>query len=111
MVTEEELKKMKKDLHKRIDEGRAIEAERGYVELKWGTLKSWNITSIEGKALLKKYGKLGHSISAMEQRDTPEQKKIICELIDLVPGEIFLDWDDKYVSKEAAKKYVLEYGG
>ena len=26
MVTEEELKKMKKDLHKRIDEGRAIEA-------------------------------------------------------------------------------------
>jgi hypothetical protein len=24
--------------------------------------------------------------------------------------EIFLDWDGKYVSKEAAKKYVMEYG-
>ncbi len=46
----------------------------------------------------------------MAQNDTPEQKEIICQLIDLVPGEIFLDWDNKDVSKEEAKKYVLNYG-
>jgi hypothetical protein len=84
-------------------------AEQDYITLKWGTLKSWNITSTEGKALLKRYIELCNSISAMLQHDTPEQKEIICKLIDLMPGKIYLDWDDKYVSKEVAKKYVLEY--
>jgi hypothetical protein len=85
-------------------------AEQDYITLKWGTLKSWNVTSDEGKALLEKYGELGYSMSAAMQHDTPEQKEIICRLIDLMPGEIYLDWDGEYVSKEAAKKYVLEYG-
>lgn len=80
-----------------------------YITLKWGTLKSWNITSAEGKLLLEKYYELGAAFSAMEQKDTPEQKQIICQLIDLMPGEIYMDWDDKYVSKEEAKKYVMEY--
>lgn len=86
------------------------EENKDYITLKWGTLKSWKVTSDEGKALLKKYEELGSSFSAMEQKDTPEQKEIICKLIDLVPGEIFLDWDGKYASKEEAKKYVMEYG-
>lgn len=81
-----------------------------YITLKWGTLKSWNIKSDEGIALLQKYGELGYSESAAMQHDTPEQKEIICKLIDLVPGEIYLDWDGKYVSKDEAKKYVMEYG-
>jgi lambda repressor-like predicted transcriptional regulator len=85
-------------------------AEQDYITLKWGTLKSWNVTSAEGRALLKKYGELGNFMSAIMQRDTPEQKEIICKLIDLMPGEIYLDWDGRYVSKEVAKKYVLEYG-
>ena len=84
--------------------------ETGYITLKWGTLKSWEITSDEGKALLQEWGALGYSLSAMGQRDTPEQKEIICKLIDLVPGEIFLDWNGEYVSKDDAKKYVMEYG-
>jgi len=86
------------------------ETEQDYVTLKWGTLKSWNVTSVEGKALLGKYGELGYSMSAAMQHDTPEQKEIICKLIDLMPGEIFLDWEGENVSKEAAKKYVREYG-
>lgn len=81
-----------------------------YITLKWGTLKSWRLTSEKGKELLKKYDELGASYSAMMQKDTQEQKRLICEMIDVVPGEIFLDWDDKFVSKDEAKKYVMSYG-
>lgn len=84
--------------------------EKEYITLKWGTLKSWNIESEEGQSLLKKYGELGYSMSAMFQDDSLDQKKIICELIDLVPGKIYLDWEGKYVSKTVAKKYVMNYG-
>jgi len=83
--------------------------EKDYITLKWGTLKSWKLTSEKGKELIKKYSEIGSCYSAMMQRDTPEQKNLICEMIDNVPGEIFLDWDGKYVSKEEAKKYVTEY--
>lgn len=94
--------------------GKGVEAEtekeKDYLTLKWGTLKSWKISSEEGVALIEKYDSLGYSVSAMGQKDTPEQKQIICRLIDIVPGKIFLDWSGKYVSKSKAKKYVLEYG-
>jgi len=86
-----------------------MDEEQDYITLKWGTLKSWNISSDEGKALLQKYGELGYSLSAMTQHNTPEQKEIVCKLIDLVPGEIFLDWEEKFVSKDKAKKYVMDY--
>ena len=46
----------------------------------------------------------------MMQRDTEEQKDIICKLIDLMPCEIYLDWEDRYVSKDQAKLYVKSYG-
>ena len=80
-----------------------------YINLKWGTLKAWRITSDKGKELLNRWAKLGCNASAMMQHDTEEQKTILCELIDIVPGDIYLDWDGEYVSKEAAKKYVMEY--
>ena len=83
-----------------------------YLNLKWGTLKSWNFEGNEtGIALLNEYHDIGASMSAAMQRDTPRQKEIICELIDCVDAEtIYLDWDDKLVSKDEAKKYVLGYG-
>ena len=84
--------------------------EQDYITLKWGTLKSCKITSADGQALLKKYGEIGYSLSVAMQHDTPEQKEILCKLIDLVPGKIYLHWDGKYVSKSAAKKYVMDYG-
>jgi hypothetical protein len=78
--------------------------------LKWGTLKSWDFNnSKKGQKLLKEYVKIGSCISAMAQKDTPRQKEIICELIDLCDGEIYLDWSDKYVSKDEAKDYVMSY--
>lgn len=84
--------------------------ETEYITLKWGTLKSWKITSKKGKALLKRYGTIGYCASAVMQKDTPEQKEIICQLIDILSGEIVLDWDGRIVSKDEAKKYVMEYG-
>lgn len=79
------------------------------LSLKWGTLKSWDIHSEAGIALLRRYHEIGCSYSAMAQRDTPEQKEIICQLIDGCEGDIYLDWDGEYVSKEKAKEYVRNY--
>ena len=87
-----------------------MEQQVNYLTLKWGTLKSWRFDSEKGKELLTEYVELGASFSAMAQNDTPRQKEIICELIDLSDGDtIYLDWDGKDVSKEEAKKYVMEY--
>ena len=85
--------------------------KENHLTLKWGTLKSWNFEGNEKAIELKKrYNEIGSSMSAMTQNDTPEQKEIICNLIDLMPGEIYLDWDGDYVSKEKAKEYVMNYG-
>lgn len=82
-----------------------------YISLKWGTLKAWKVSSEKSKGLLKEYGYLGQSLSAMAQADTPRQKEIICELIDDSGAEqIYLEWDDKFVSKDEAKAYVMGYG-
>ena len=83
---------------------------KDHITLKWGTLKSWKLTSKKGKELLKKYSEIGHCFSAMMQKDTPEQKELICEMIDTVPGEILLDWHYKYVSTVDAKTYFNQYG-
>ena len=85
---------------------------QNYLTLKWGTLKSCDFTNSEkGKELLKEYREIGSSFSAMAQNDTPRQKEIICELIDLCDGDtIYLDWDGEDVSKEKAKEYVMNYG-
>jgi len=82
-----------------------------HITLKWGTLKSWNLEGNEKAIeLLKKYKEIGMSTSAMYQDDTPEQKELICKMIDECDCEtIFLDWDYNHVSKEEAKKYVMEY--
>jgi len=79
-----------------------------HLTLKWGTLKSWSFHSEKAKALLKEYGELGWSMSAMSQKDTPRQKEILCELIDEGDFEtVYLDWEGKEVSKEEAKEYVM----
>lgn len=78
--------------------------------LKWGTLKSWHFDCEQQRKLIREYRELGDSFSAMSQKDTPRQKEIICELIDLCDGEaIYLDWDGEDVSKQEAKDYVMNY--
>lgn len=84
------------------------EIEKDHLTLKWGTLKSWKFHSKKALKLLKEYGEIGSSMSAMCQKDTPRQKEILCELID--EGnfkKVYLDWDGIEVSKAKAKKYVL----
>jgi hypothetical protein len=83
--------------------------EQDYITLKWGTLKAWHLHSEKGRELLKQYHEIGSSYSAMAQRDTPEQKELICQMIDECNGEIWLDWDGTQATKEDAKKYVREY--
>ncbi len=82
-----------------------------HLTLKYGTLKAWEFHSDKARALLKEYGELGASMGAMTQHDTPRQKEIICELIDAGDFEtVYLDWDGKDISKDEAKRYVMEYG-
>ena len=81
--------------------------EKEHLTLKWGTLKAWEFHSSKAKKLLEEYHEIGASLSVAMQKDTPRQKKIICELIDVGNfKKVYLDWDGKYVSKEKAKKYV-----
>ena len=83
-----------------------------YLILKWRTLKAWNLTSERGRELLKRYFALGSSLSAMMQHDTPEQKELLCQLIDeCAAPTIHLDWDGLDVSKDEAKIYIMDYHG
>ena len=79
--------------------------------LKWGTLKGWDFDGNEkAQELLRRYGELGWALGAMQQRDTPEQKELLCQLIDACDGPITNDWSGEDLTKEAAKEYVLNYG-
>lgn len=86
------------------------ENDAEYLTLKWGTLKAWSFKSDDARELLREYGEIGQSMSAMAQQDTPRQKEIICALIDVCSAPtIYLDWNGEYVSKADAKRYVMEY--
>lgn len=80
-----------------------------YLLLKWGTLKGWNLETEASKAAAQRYADFGMSMSAMAQHDSPEQKQALCDLIDAVDGPITNDWSGEKMTKEEAKKYVLEY--
>lgn len=79
--------------------------------LKWGNVKGWDgfEDGTPARAALEKWAGSGQGMSAM-QRQTPEQRELICGIIDAVDGEIWNDWDGVVMSKDDAKKYVREYG-
>lgn len=82
-----------------------------HITLKWGTLKSWSLNTENGRKLLEEYFSFGSCGSAMHQQDTPRQKELICQMIDECRAPtIWMDWDGLEVSKEEAKRYVMEYG-
>ena len=89
-----------------------MEDKKSELTLKWGSLKAFEFHSEKAKALLEEYVSIGASMSAAMQRDTPRQTEIILALIDECddPEGIYLDWDGKYVTKDEAKLYVLNYG-
>jgi len=79
------------------------------LELKWGTIKAVDFHSEKALSLLREYESLGCSAGCMTQQDTPRQKEIIVEMIDIC-HKVIDSWTEKKMDKEAAKKYVLEYG-
>ncbi len=86
------------------------EANKNYLTLKWGTLKGWHLNTPAAIAALQKYMDAGDvSMSAMMRHDTPEQKQALLDAIDHM-DEILLDWENKVVSRQEAKDYILNYG-
>lgn len=82
-----------------------------YLALKWGTLKSWKLETPESLEIMWQYLEQGTNLSAMAQRDTEEQKNLICRLIDVVDCEtIYNSWSGEEMTKEQAKEYILNYG-
>jgi len=80
-----------------------------YLLLKWGSLKDWSgVVSPKAKRLIKQWGELGVSMSAIMHRDTDKQKELICKIIDEC-DVIQEDWGGKILTKKQAKKYVTEY--
>lgn len=80
-----------------------------YLLLKWGTLKGWKVESEACLAALRKYHDGSVSMNAAMQRDSAGQKQALCELIDAIDGDITNDWSGDRMTKDEAKKYVLEY--
>jgi hypothetical protein len=77
--------------------------------LKFGALKSWNIDP-EGDAapIMSEY--LDHFLDFRGQVSSPEQREMLCKLIDAVSTETIVgDWDGKLMSKDEAKEYVMNY--
>lgn len=85
--------------------------ENDYITLKWGTLKPCHLTNPALDPLIEEYDREGGSnISAMAQRDTPRQKEIICEMIEIIGKPVLNDWSGEEMSVEEAKEYVMNYG-
>jgi hypothetical protein len=78
--------------------------------LKWGTVKAWDDLSEKSQEIMGRYFADGMELSAMADKPTEERKAILCELIDQFSGEIQNDWSGDVMTKDEAKKYVLEYG-
>lgn len=87
----------------------SMKKEKSYLLLKWGSLKDWSgVKSPKAIRLIKKWMKLGVSMSAIAHHDSQKQKELICEIIDEC-DEIQEDWGGEKLTKKQAKKYVLEY--
>lgn len=84
--------------------------ERESLCLKWGVLKGWDFKREETKALAQKYASYGWSESAMAQPNTDDHRRTLCELIDALDADtIENDWTGEQMTKDEAKKYVMEY--
>jgi hypothetical protein len=78
--------------------------------LKWGTVKGWDDMSEKSQEILQRYFADGVSMSCAMDKPDDARKTILCELIDQLDGEIKNDWSGEVMTKDDAKKYVLEYG-
>ena len=86
-----------------------LESGGDYILLKWGSFKGFTLTSEKGKEAADKYSELGRSMSAMNQKDTDEQKALMYQMIDECRGSIQNDWDGLFYTKQEAKDYINDY--
>ena len=77
--------------------------------LKWGRLKGWRLETDRSREAAQKYADFGMSISAAAQKDSADQKQALCDLIDAIDGEFLNDWSGEIMTKDEAKKYIMEY--
>lgn len=85
-----------------------MKAERAVdiLTLKWGTVKFLAVGSESARKAAETLEEEKHS----EGWSQLKEKKALCNLIDSIDAEtIYLEWDELHVSKEMAKKYVMEY--
>ena len=78
--------------------------------LKWGTVKGWDFEDTDSDAFqsLMKYVENLPLSCAMDKPDE-ERKKLLCDVIDKMDGEIQNDWSGEILTKEQAKDYVMGY--
>lgn len=77
--------------------------------LKWGTIKGWHDLTDRSLEIMKRYFADGTPMSCALDHPDDARKATLCELIDQFDGEIQNDWSGEIMSKDDAKKYVLEY--
>ncbi len=79
--------------------------------LKWGNVKGWSgfDDGTPARVALDKWFDSKPGGSPM-QRQTQEQRELICAIIDAVDGDIHDDWNGGTMTKDAAKEYVMNYG-
>lgn len=77
--------------------------------LKWGTIKGWDNLSPASVKIIERFFADGVTMSCAMDHPNEGRRAILCELIDQLDGEIQNDWTGKKMSKDEAKKYVLEY--
>ena len=95
---------------KKIEELENMDAEHwtDRLLLKFWTLKGYQFENNPRAAeLIGRYFSIWVSASVISQKDTQEQKQIICEIIDCVDWIIVSDWSGEYFTKEKAKEYIL----
>lgn len=80
-----------------------------YISLKWGTINGWKNISEDIVTLLEEYWKDGRPFGSMSDRPNEERRLILCKIIDAFDGELQNDWTGKNMTKEEAKKYIMEY--
>lgn len=78
--------------------------------LKWGTVKGWDRMTDASVEIMERFFKDGEPFSAMADRPNEDRRRMLCELIDQLDGEIWNDWDGVTMTKDDAKKYVMTYG-
>lgn len=89
--------------------------------LKWGTVKFYDLVSEEALAAMERYNAIedgsygitdGNVVvtGAAMHHQSDAEKLALCEVIDALNCDtVYLSWDGIDVSKEEAKKYVMEY--